>query len=436
MPGPPSRLNDKVHKAILQVIEDSSIDNSDSLEDICLSRPKFFQIFGLRGEEHRRLVKFQLQNYKRRKAKNPKNYARACIKFGVEVDQATNPIVFEWIGTFTADQDEVTEAAATMTSSAKKAKRPMKRDYDDCEDEDAATIGFTDEFFDGNNNYITPTKSKTKKGVPRSSYVGGDNGNALGEKVVVYLPDGFIFCILWVDARLNHEVLQFLVSEDGMKIIQRKKKPRPPSASTMLSQVYRFAQDPKHMVVAQVEAELSRLKIGVQPNKEWDEETIVDLKEEVLKMFYDVHGTATNQIQYHRDQSDGRQWISFFMKTVRAQEAPQVGNYCNDDRGMPDVEDDETVTTAEMRAEMDERINRMGEEMARRQEEMMRQGVENTRQMMEQFMQMNMANNNNQQHPQQPHNQQEEYVRQQQAALAYQQQAAAAAAVHPDNATS
>ena len=79
------------------------------------------------------------------------------------------------------------------------------------------------------------------------------------------------------------------------------------------------------------------------------------------------------------------------MKTVRAQEAPQVGNYCNDDRGMPDVEDDETVTTAEMRAEMDERINRMGEEMARQQEEMMRQGVENTRQMMEQFMQMNMA---------------------------------------------
>ena len=64
MTGPPSRLDNKVHKAILQVIEDSSIDNSDSLEDICLSQPKFFQVFGARGEEHRRLVKFQLQNYK------------------------------------------------------------------------------------------------------------------------------------------------------------------------------------------------------------------------------------------------------------------------------------------------------------------------------------------------------------------------------------
>ena len=122
MPGPHSRLDDKVHKAILQVLEDSSIDNSDSLEDICLSQPKYFQIFGGRGEEHRRLVKFQKQNYKTRKAKDPKNYARACLKFGVEVDQATNPIVFEWIKTFKADQDEVTEAAATMTFFSQKSK--------------------------------------------------------------------------------------------------------------------------------------------------------------------------------------------------------------------------------------------------------------------------------------------------------------------------
>ena len=52
------------------------------------------------------------------------------------------------------------------------------------------------------------------------------------------------------------------------------------------------------MVVAQVDAELNRLKLEALPHKEWDEETVVDLKEEVLKIFYDVHGTATNQIQF------------------------------------------------------------------------------------------------------------------------------------------
>jgi hypothetical protein len=160
----------------------------------------------------------------------------------------------------------------------------------------------------------------------------------------------------------------------------------------------------------------------------------VELKEEVLKI-YDVHGTATNQIQYHRDQSNGRQWISFFVKTVRAQEAPKVGTFSNDDQGMNDgVDDEETVTSSDLRHEMDERIRQMGEQMAQRQEDLMRQSQQQTQQMMEQFMRMNMANNNNQQQPQQPQNQ-DEYVRQQQAAAAYQQQMEAAAA-RPDNATS
>jgi hypothetical protein len=111
--------------------------------------------------------------------------------------------------------------------------------------------------------------------------------------------------------------------------------------------------------------ELNRLKIGAQRDKKWDEETIVDLKEEVLIIFYDVHGAATNQILDHRDQSDGRQWISYFVKTVRAQEAPQVGTFSSDDdQRMADAEDvDETVTTAELRQEMDERLRQMGEEM-------------------------------------------------------------------------
>jgi hypothetical protein len=140
-------------------------------------------------------------------------------------------------------------------------------------------------FFFTAGHYITPTKSKIKQKGPRLSHVGGDNGNALGEKVVVYLPDGYIFCVLWVDAKLDNNILQILVSEDGKKIIQRKKKPFPKSASQMLSQIYRFANDPKHMVVAHVESELNRLKVGAQPNKEWEEETIVDSKRRSSRFF-------------------------------------------------------------------------------------------------------------------------------------------------------
>jgi hypothetical protein len=286
------------------------------------------------------------------------------------------------------------------------------------------------------NSYNTPTKAKNNKG-SRTTYVGGDNENALGEKIVVYLPDGFVFVLLWVDARLDKDILQFIVSEDGKSIIQRKKKPLPTSASHMLQMVYGFARDPKHMVVAQVEAELLRLKAEARPNKEWDEQTIVVFNEEVLKTFYDHKGADTNQIQYHRDQADGRQWISFFVKTLRAQDAPKVGDFCNDDQGMADDDDDElTTSTAELRQEMDERIARLEGSMTQKNEQMMRQSQEATRQMFEQFMNMNMANNNNQQQ-QQPALTQEQYAAQQAAALAYQQRLAAEAlAARPDVPTS
>jgi hypothetical protein len=295
-------------------------------------------------------------------------------------------------------------------------------------------------------DYNSPIKSNKKKAAPpRNSYIGGDNGNALGEKVVVYLPDGYIFCVFWVDSNLDNSILQFLVSDDGRKIIQRKKKPLPTSASAMLGQVYNFARDPKHMVVAQVEAELNRLKIGAQRDKEWDEETIVDLKEEVLKVFYDVNGLGTNQIQYHRDRVDGRQWISFFVKTVRAQEVPQVGTFCNDDAPMGGGGGDNEDTAEELREEMeramDARLRQMSRQMSDRQEAMMQQGQENTRKLLEQFMHMNMNNNNNQQQPARSPTSQEAYAQQQRAAAAHQQQLAAAAAaeaagIRPDNATS
>jgi hypothetical protein len=152
MTGPHSTLEATVHRAILEVIEDPSLKNLN-LEGICAAEPKYFQFFGLRKEtERRKLVRYQKKNYITRKSKNPKNYARACIKFGVEVDQDINPILFEWIETLKAEADQdATEAETEMLSSTKKRtpNRPIKRgDDEDYEDDVSATVGFND-FFDG-----------------------------------------------------------------------------------------------------------------------------------------------------------------------------------------------------------------------------------------------------------------------------------------------
>ena len=150
--GPRSSLADNVHKAILEVLEDPSLIYGLSLDNICKVKPQYHEFFGLRNERgHRRRVTYQKNNYKKRKAEDPKNYARACFKFGVNVDEAANPIVFDWVEIFKADRDEVTEEAETMTSSTKKTKTAncaiRREEHDDDDDDDVAAVGFADDFF-------------------------------------------------------------------------------------------------------------------------------------------------------------------------------------------------------------------------------------------------------------------------------------------------
>jgi hypothetical protein len=154
---PQSSLNKKTHEAILRVLLEDPILSPLSIDEICKSEPKYIGFFGEPKSNLRRLISYQRKNYKKRRNEKPRFYALACLKFGVEVDQAANPIVFDWLEILKADQDQGTEdeAAETMpqTPTPKKkykvAGRPLKRSGDEDGDEDdaAANVGFEDEFY-------------------------------------------------------------------------------------------------------------------------------------------------------------------------------------------------------------------------------------------------------------------------------------------------
>jgi hypothetical protein len=154
--GRPSPLEDNVHRAILQVLEDTSYLSLLNLDEVCKVEPKYIEFFGLPSSTgHRRQVGFQKSNYKRKRRDNPKNYAAACFKFGVEVDQAVHPLVFEWIQVFKEDRDQATEEAKTMTTPRKvrTPNPPSRRDNDD-DDDDDDDVGFGDSIFEGKKNLI------------------------------------------------------------------------------------------------------------------------------------------------------------------------------------------------------------------------------------------------------------------------------------------
>ena len=162
MPGRPSTLTYNVHKAILEVLEEPSYEGL-SLSDLCKVEPSYIAFFGLPSSKgHRRLVVNQKSKYKQRRITNPKNYARDCFNFGVEVSPR-HPVVFEWVESFKEDREdqeeqETIEEAETMSSSAKRRcdNRPILRrdDYDDDDDDEAATVGLGDDIFGGKKKLV------------------------------------------------------------------------------------------------------------------------------------------------------------------------------------------------------------------------------------------------------------------------------------------
>jgi len=196
--------------------------------------------------------------------------------------------------------------------------------------------------------------------------------NELGKTLVVKMPDnGLHFAIVWVDSKLSN--LEFVVSEDGFSVLQRSKTPQPDSASDLLSHCT-WASDPFHVVINSVNAELKMLKEKAQAKQkdQWTNSEVITLDEEVVRAFVDIHGNPTNSVGYNGN-SDGRQIITFFLKTMEAHRTiPSKGNFTNSDStkqgptGMEVGDEDGSFcdeSVQDVRSEMDEKFNLFADQM-------------------------------------------------------------------------
>jgi len=255
----------------------------------------------------------------------------------------------------------------------------------------------------GNKPKTTSTNSNSKSTMSKK--------NSLGKRLIVGLPKGLIFIVVWVDSKLSN--LDVIISEDGFSVKQKSKKPYPKNASNLLSH-YTWSADEENVVVSTVDDIIDNLK---DPKDQWTESEIVALEDEVIRSFVDHRGRPTNHIGYNTD-DDGRQIVTFFLKTVKAhQTIPSKGKFTNNGPSGMDVGDDggsdggsmfeETVDdTEEVRAEFDAKISDLADRMANAMGDHMRQSQKQMQDMMA-FFQQNMVHQNIKQQQQQQQQQQQ-----------------------------
>ena len=232
--------------------------------------------------------------------------------------------------------------------------------------------------------------------------------NELGDIIKLDLDDGLTFVILWVDTKLDSNLLQLVIAEDGLSVKMRTKKPCPPDATAMLNH-YSWCHDKKNFVIKSLNAELKRLKMKTKPSEEWQETDVLFLQEQVIKKFVDIDGHPTNKVGF-KTHASGRQTVTFFLKAVNAEEeAPSAATFSNvggatsgnngpsgmDIGGGDDDSLEETVTES-VRQEMDElrsaisNQHRQQMDSQRQQMEQHRQQMEFQQKQMEQQMQQQM----------------------------------------------
>jgi hypothetical protein len=202
-----------------------------------------------------------------------------------------------------------------------------------------------------------------------------NKSNKFGDILSIALPSGLFFITVWVDTKLDPDILQIVLSNDGRKVLKREKKPTPANSNEMLQGMYPWAQDKNNIVVAALNAELKALKKGDTVATQWVESVLLDLPEECLRNMVNLNGDPTKEIKFKTD-ADGRQRIAFFLKTIRVHEdAPEAGTFSNcnvgtagNQEGMDvgdDVDDFSTIeeTVDDVRAEMDTRFQTVAAEV-------------------------------------------------------------------------
>lgn len=203
-----------------------------------------------------------------------------------------------------------------------------------------------------------------------------------------------MFVAVWVDSKLTN--LDVMFGDDGHLVKMKSRLPNPQGASYLLSH-YPWSSDPDNVVVSTVEDILSQLTSKqAHPPIEWTEKEIVTSDEELLKAFVDNRGNPipmTKQNIGHKTDDEGRQIITFFLKTLKAHQAQQAaprGNFASTksstnnnplgmDIGGDDGEADEfdesinEETVEDIRADMDDRFSDMSNRMQQSQVQMQQQ---------------------------------------------------------------
>jgi len=197
----------------------------------------------------------------------------------------------------------------------------------------------------------------------------------LGKKLIVPLPQGLIFCVVWVDSKLSN--MKVFVSKDGLSVISRQKVPSPNNAADLLSHCA-WATNEEHVVVSSVNGILDAIKANQKPGEQdvYTESEIVSLEEEVIRTFVDVKGKPTRNIGFNVD-DDGRQIITFFLKTAVAHAAttPAEGKFCNNGPGgsyvgggSGDEDEDNSMygeeTVEDVKADMDAKLDAVQSKMS------------------------------------------------------------------------
>lgn len=81
--------------------------------------------------------------------------------------------------------------------------------------------------------------------------------NKLGKKVVVRLPKGLFFCIVWVDSKLSN--VEPSISKDGCSVVLKSCSPNPASVRQLLSHCA-WAADEDNVITSTVDEVIRALK--------------------------------------------------------------------------------------------------------------------------------------------------------------------------------
>jgi len=240
------------------------------------------------------------------------------------------------------------------------------------------------------------TRASTNEKVPKAT----DNG--IGTKIVIPLPNGKIFVLLWIDGGAT-----LRISTDGMSILQETEKPNPSNAQDLLRGLFPgWADQETNYVVVAVNKELKSLK---KTNKrDSDIKVVVEFDEPVMNTFFHVDGQLDD-----RDQpstfidDDGRQSMAFFVQTLSSHRLEDVQKEFS---SPPVSSRTRSNTPMDQDSNMEARLNNFNQEM-RAGMQLMQQTMATTMQQFQQAQQQQIQQQ--QQHMQQMQQQQQQAQQQQ-----------------------